>query len=167
MRHGGHNRGDLIGAPFASPRLASLFFPSAAPAANGPRKGLSPPNIAIQHDLTSCPRHADTGRRQKEGFRELPTHSLCASRPSAASAAQPRTSEKRSEATPQRFASARAAGPAHRGPTRGRARLRLWKLAGAQGIVAQEVGEFRPGTASGPHARTAEVWARAIPRARF
>jgi hypothetical protein len=50
------------------PSIVLLFSTSAAPAANGPRKGLSPPNIAIQHNLTSCPRHADTGRIRKEGY---------------------------------------------------------------------------------------------------
>jgi len=40
----------------------------AAPVANGPRKGLSPPNIVMPHNLTSCPRHADAGRIRKEGY---------------------------------------------------------------------------------------------------
>jgi len=40
----------------------------AAPVANGPRKGLSPPNIVFTHNLTSCPRHADAGRIRKEGY---------------------------------------------------------------------------------------------------
>jgi ankyrin repeat protein len=77
--------------------------------ANGPRKGLSPPNIAIYRDLTSCPSHADT-RAHTEGRLFMNAEHTPSARSAKTLPAQPSLEHLKNEAK-QRLKALRAQEP--------------------------------------------------------